>query len=343
MATETKPQRGQTVASSTEMTAQANETAVQKLPGPRLPYHPAVEERFGIDRAGWMALVDAIFPVATTTQSVILALAYCRQRGLDPFKRCIHIVPIWNKDKGKMVDTIWPGIGELRTTAFRTGLFAGRNATEFGPDITKNFGGVAVTFPEWAQVTVYRMLGDVRNEFVGPKVYWLETFAEIKSGAPNSMWKKRPRGQIDKCAEAAALRGAFPEEIGNDYVAEEAFVQSPSVSDTSLASVPLNEDEVSGDDLENPKPRRRKQKTKPPDPQEPPLTEEEKPGESTPEVGELPPDIADRIEGISKSSRDGCLQIKQELLAAKEALGDTWFPFLVDVVNARLAELKKGK
>ncbi len=35
-----------------------------------------------------------------------------------------------------------------------------------------------------------------------------------KDGSPNKMWKQRPYGQIGKCAEAAALRRAFPEEIG---------------------------------------------------------------------------------------------------------------------------------
>ncbi|MGJ2639770.1 recombinase RecT, partial [Salmonella enterica subsp. enterica serovar Paratyphi A] len=38
---------------------------------------------------------------------------------------------------------------------------------------------------------------------------------------PNSMWAKRPYGQIDKCVEAAALRKAFPEELANTYAAEE--------------------------------------------------------------------------------------------------------------------------
>ena len=33
--------------------------------------------------------------------------------------------------------------------------------------------------------------------------------------------KSGPRGQLDKAAEAAALRAAFPEELGNDYAAEE--------------------------------------------------------------------------------------------------------------------------
>ncbi len=53
------------------------------------------------------------------------------------------------------------------------------------------------------------------------KVYWEEAFASDKAGLPNTMWQKRPRGQLDKCVEAAALRKAFPEELGNTYVAEE--------------------------------------------------------------------------------------------------------------------------
>ena len=142
-----------------------------KLPaiaGPRLPYHPAIEERFGVNITEWRALVDAVFPLAKEPSSVILALSYCKARNLDPFKKPVHIVPMWNAALKRMVETVWPGIGELRTTAFRTGQYAGRD------DLS-----------------------------------------------PNSMWKRRPFGQIDKCAEAAALRAAFPEEVGNEYSAEE--------------------------------------------------------------------------------------------------------------------------
>ena len=38
---------------------------------------------------------------------------------------------------------------------------------------------------------------------------------------PNHVWERRPDGQLEKCAEAAALRRAFPEELGNEYTAEE--------------------------------------------------------------------------------------------------------------------------
>lgn len=194
---------------------------------PRLPYHPAIEERFGVDKASWKALVEAIFPNATSTESVILALSYCRARKLDPFKRCVHIVPIYNSEMRRYVDTVWPGIGELRITAFRTGEYAGRGDTQYGPDVTMAWasgdGSVEVTFPEWAQVTVKRLVKGHIVDFSGPRVYWLETYATRKHNddAPNTMWRDRPRGQIEKCAEAAALRAAFPEEIGSDYIPEE--------------------------------------------------------------------------------------------------------------------------
>ena len=197
-----------------------------QLHAPRLPYHPAIEERFGIDKSGWKALVEAVFPSAQSADSVILALGYCKARGLDPFKKCVHIVPIYDKKKGRYVDTVWPGIGELRTTAFRTKGYAGRDMTLFGPTMTDVWTAeqgrcVEVEFPEWAQVTVYRIVQGQRVAFAGPPVYWLEAFASGKGGVPNSMWTKRPRGQIDKCAEAAALRAAFPEEIGDDFTSDD--------------------------------------------------------------------------------------------------------------------------
>ncbi|MCL5279987.1 MAG: phage recombination protein Bet [Planctomycetes bacterium] len=192
---------------------------------PRLPYAPEVKDRYGIDEEAWRALVEAIFPTAQSVGSIILVLAYCKSRNLDVFKKCVHIVPIWDKDRRCYVDTIWPGIGELRTTAFRTRQYAGRDATVFGEDVTSNWGSgrdaLSVTHPEWAQVTVYRMIDGQRVAFAGPPVFWLETFAATKDGFPNSMWVKRPRGQLDKCAEAAALRAAFPEELGDMPTSDE--------------------------------------------------------------------------------------------------------------------------
>ncbi len=141
------------------------------LKPPRLPYHEAVEERFGIDRAGWKALVEAIYPNAETADAIVMALSYCRARNLDPFKRPVHIVPMWSSVAGKMIETVWPGISELRTTAFRTGQYAGMPAPKFGPTIERAFKGQAgrgkskgeersltLQFPEWCRVTITREL-----------------------------------------------------------------------------------------------------------------------------------------------------------------------------------------
>ena len=178
---------------------------VAVLQKPRLPWHDAIGERFEIDRSGWKAIVETIFPSASSTDSVVLALAYCKARNLDIFKRPVHIVPMWDNKKKAFVETIWPGISEVRTTAFRTNQYAGADEATFGKEIERTFQGkygpVTVTFPEWCQMTVYRLVGGHKCKFVGPKVLWLESYARAnnKFDAPK----------------------AFPEEIGNELTAEE--------------------------------------------------------------------------------------------------------------------------
>ncbi len=235
--------------------------AQQNLPAiapPRIPYHPAVEKEFGITKVQWRVLVESIFPSARTIEGVILALSYCKARRLDVFKHPIHIVPIWNKSLGREVESVWPGIGELRTTAFRTGLFAGMDETEFGPLITEVFGETQVEAPEWARVTVYRLVSGVPCKFVGPKVYWRETYSRRgKNPDPNDMWLKRPNGQLEKCAIAAALRNAFPEEIG-EYIPEEiersdarpATVEIPAESFRELSDASLVERRIEQQEVE---------------------------------------------------------------------------------------------
>lgn len=210
--------------------ANGNGQQVAVLHPPRLPYHPLIEERFGVDKASWKALTEAIYPNAKTTDAVVMALSYCRARKLDPFKRPVHIVPMWSAATRGYVETVWPGISEIRTTAFRTGQYSGKDETEFGPMQEQKFSGrvgndereTVVKFPEWGRMKIKRNLQGVECVFVSPKVYWLETYGRIgASSLPNDMWAKRPIGQFEKCVEAAALRCAFPEEVGNDLTAEE--------------------------------------------------------------------------------------------------------------------------
>jgi phage recombination protein Bet len=201
---------------------------------PRLPYHSAIQDRFAVDKGQWKVLVEAIFPAAQSVDAVVMALSYCQHRKLDVFKKPVHIVPMYDSKRGGYVETIWPSIAELRTTASRTKQYAGCDEAVFGPMKKQKFegmvwenrkqvqGSVTMEYPEWCRITVHRIVNGVVCKFVGPKVVWLESYATAgKTDIPNTMWQERPEGQIEKCAEAAALRRAFPEELGNEYSAEE--------------------------------------------------------------------------------------------------------------------------
>ena len=218
-------------------TAEAKKEVVAVFQAPRLPWHDAISERYGdtgVNKGNWRALIDACYPAAQTVDAVLLVLQYCQRMEIDPFQRPVHIVPMWSSAKRAMVETVWPGIALLRTIAWRTKLCAGIDAAIFGPDKTREFSGevgketktvkkISLTFPEWAQVVVYRLVEGQRVAIAGPRVYWEETYAPASrfSELPNEMWERRKRGQLEKCAEAAALRRAFPESIGNEYAAEE--------------------------------------------------------------------------------------------------------------------------
>lgn len=168
-------------------------------------------------------LRNSLYPGASD-ESIKLVVGYCKASGLDPMQKPVHIVPMWDSSARVMRDVVMPGIGLYRTQAARSGQFAGVSEPEFGPDATENIGGVEITFPAWCRVTVRRQLpsGQIA-EFVAVE-RWKENYA-VKGGkersiAPNAMWLRRPYAQLAKCAEAQALRKAFPE-IGAAPTAEE--------------------------------------------------------------------------------------------------------------------------
>ena len=192
-------------------------------------------------------LSSSLYPGAKP-ESIKLVIGYCRAGGFDPMQKPVHIVPMsvktGNKKKGsdwdeyEMRDVIMPGVGLYRTLAARTEEYAGMSDPEFGPtkiikfqvtewvtgDNDKRVKKIVddeISYPEWCKVTVRRVVSGHIAEF-SAKEYWLENYATggKDTKAPNAMWRRRPFGQLAKCAEAQALRKGFPE-AGAEPTADE--------------------------------------------------------------------------------------------------------------------------
>lgn len=177
-------------------------------------------------------LRDSHYPGAKI-ESVAAVLGYCKAADLDPMDKPVHIVPMqvptgrkdsdgWDITESR--DVVMPGIGLYRTKAQRTGQYAGQSEPEFGPDVVEALDGVQITFPAWCRVTVYRLLPGLSAPVAYSAIErWKENYAtkSRKSSAPNAMWKKRPYGQLAKCAEAQALRKGFPDAVGSAPTADE--------------------------------------------------------------------------------------------------------------------------
>lgn len=174
-----------------------------------------------IDAAVWSTLKNSLYKGAKAA-SIQMVVEYCKACKLDPMQKPVHIVPMWDKNTKSMKDTIMPGIGLYRIQAARSNKYAGVSEPEYGDTVNTTLGGVKIAYPEWCKVTVKKLVGNNIVEFTA-KEYWLENYATIKKdhNAPNAMWLKRPFGQLAKCAEAQALRKAFPEIITQQPTAEE--------------------------------------------------------------------------------------------------------------------------
>ena len=177
-----------------------------------------------IDQHIWSALKNSLYTGARD-ESIKMVLDYCKAAKLDPMQKPVHIVPMSVKNavtgKYEYKDVVMAGVGLYRIQAARSNQYAGVSEPEFGEDVTCNLGGSEITYPKWCRVTVKKLVNNTIVEFTA-KEYWLENYASKKDElTPNTMWRKRPYGQLAKCAEAQALRKAFPEIVSQHPTAEE--------------------------------------------------------------------------------------------------------------------------
>lgn len=176
----------------------------------------AVRTNGDIPEVSWTAeqvdLIKHTIAVGATHDELRLFLYQAKRTGLDPLARQIHFVK--RKDKG----TIQTAIDGYRLIADRTGKYAGNDDYLFDEGLSQ-YSHMATQRgnPTTATATVYKMCDGVKTAFTAT-AGWDEYFP---GDAQGFMWKKMPYLMVGKCAEALALRKAFPAELSGVYTNEE--------------------------------------------------------------------------------------------------------------------------
>lgn len=140
-------------------------------------------------------LITDVVARGATSDELKLFLYRCKNMGLDPLKPGqIHFVKY-----GTGPGTIVVGIEGFRSIAGRTGKLSGVKRGVLRDDKGKVIAG-------WAEVYRSDWQHCAREEV---------PFAEFNTG--KGPWAKMPETMIKKVAEAAALRMAFPDDLGGVY------------------------------------------------------------------------------------------------------------------------------
>lgn len=174
--------------------------------------------------------------VAKAAPGDLAVFMHVAQRtGLDPFSRQIYMIERGGKQ------TIQTGIDGFRLIAQRRPQYAGQTEPEWcGQDGQWRDFWFGDQPPVAARVRVLRHDWDVPATGVA-------MLTEFSAG--NSMWKAKPAHMLAKCAEALALRKAFPNDLAGLLTPEEAGRDDVGPRTRPLAPAalpPVTVDELTG-------------------------------------------------------------------------------------------------
>lgn len=154
-----------------------------------------------------MILTSFLNGASEAEATVLLELA--RLRRLNPITKQIHFVKRWDSNRRQEVWSAQVGIDGFRAIAERTGKYDGQDEPEY------LYEGKSL---QCCKVKVYRK--DWSRPVVGV-AHFSEYAQHTKDGKLTHMWATKPHVMLSKCAEALAMRKAFPEDMSGLYAPEE--------------------------------------------------------------------------------------------------------------------------
>lgn len=157
----------------------------------------------------------------TTDDEFQLFITVANKLGLDPLARqiyAIHRKSGTNRDGSDRYQmTIQTGIDGYRALADRTGEYAGSDDPVYDTEDADQ--------PNKATVTVWRWVKGVRCPFTATARWkeYAQKYTDRRTGEVTltGKWADMPYNQLAKCAEALALRKAFPAQLAGAYVEDE--------------------------------------------------------------------------------------------------------------------------
>jgi len=169
--------------------------------------------------------MDSLFKDMSKPQAMAF-VRMCNKKQLDWETRQIY--PMKTKNSKTNTETITPivSIDGLQTVAERTGKYGGIINSRLRVKLTT---GEKVTLPidEYDPEDIDKIISGtvevVRTDFPVPQsaTALFASYAKTYNGEPFGLWKQFPERMILKCAEALALRKAFPQDLSGLYSKEE--------------------------------------------------------------------------------------------------------------------------
>lgn len=157
-------------------------------------------------------LIKDMYFKGSSNEEFQMFLHVCKKTGLDPAMRQIFPVKRWDSKLKKEVMTVQTGIDGYRLIAERTGRYAPGREPTYQYEDGKVLSATAYVKKQTADGTWHE---------IAATAFYDEYVQKTKEGTPTQFWQKMAHNQLAKCAEALALRKAFPGDLSGIYTQEE--------------------------------------------------------------------------------------------------------------------------